>query len=283
MAARSDRNGRPNERSPARSLRGLALGLALYGAWTFATWLLEGRVRTLLRPEAVFERAIYAVVANILIGTVGAVLCVAWLSRRGVVRARAGGFPSVGRTWVSVVVGLLLGGLLAWPQLPDVGPAVLVNSYAQVLVVSVAEVLVCWAVLGGVTRSLASSRSPITGWLAGAVVASLAFGLYHVAHSPPFDQPVAIAFLSALGLVTSLFFFASRDVYGTIAFHNWLGTIGVVSALEASERLAAFASPSPSRIGTALVALVVLVALDALVLRTLRPLGAKEPAASPQP
>ena len=58
--------GRPAPR-PAASFPLAPLGL--YAAWAAATWVLEGRIRTLLRPEAAFDRALYALVANLLIGT----------------------------------------------------------------------------------------------------------------------------------------------------------------------------------------------------------------------
>ena len=46
-----------------------------------------------------------------------------------------------------------------------------------------------------------------------------------------------------IGLVTSVFFFVSRDVYGTIAFHNFLGILGVIRALEVSGNISAFEHP----------------------------------------
>ena len=54
--------------------------LTLYVAWTLATWLLEVRIHILLRPEAALDRVLYAV-ANILIGTLGAVYALGWLIR----------------------------------------------------------------------------------------------------------------------------------------------------------------------------------------------------------
>jgi len=44
----------------------------LYGVWTETTYLLERRLLTLLRPEAIWGRLAYAVVANVLIGVVAA-------------------------------------------------------------------------------------------------------------------------------------------------------------------------------------------------------------------
>ena len=42
----------------------MAAALVLFASWTLATWVLEGRIDTLLRPEAVVDRAIYAIVAK---------------------------------------------------------------------------------------------------------------------------------------------------------------------------------------------------------------------------
>lgn len=52
-----------------------------------------------------------------------------------------------------------------------------------------------------------------------------------------------MTFLTAIGLVTSAYFFVSRDVYGTIAFHNFLGIFGVIQALGTSGNLANFERP----------------------------------------
>ena len=58
-------------------------------------------------------------------------------------------------------------------------------------------------------------------WIAiplAAVIASLVFGVYHFAHSAPFNTVGMVSFLSMIGLLTSLVFFLSRDLYGTILF-----------------------------------------------------------------
>jgi hypothetical protein len=57
---------------PSRSLA-VAAALTLYAVWACATWLLEGRIETLLRPEAALDRAIYAIIADLLIGIIGAI------------------------------------------------------------------------------------------------------------------------------------------------------------------------------------------------------------------
>jgi hypothetical protein len=107
------------------------------------------------------------------------------------------------------------------------------NAHAQALVVSVAEVLVCWAVVGSVSESLLQDRGRWVSAILAAVIASVLFGVYHFAHCPPFNTVGSVVLLTVIGLVTSAFF-VSRDVYGTIAFHNFLGIFGVIRALKAS-------------------------------------------------
>lgn len=64
-------------------------------------------------------------------------------------------------------------------------------------------------------------------------MASVLFGVYHFAHSAPFNEPGMVLFLTGIGCVTSLWWFASRDVYGTAIFHNFFGVTGVLAALTA--------------------------------------------------
>ena len=107
------------------------------------------------------------------------------------------------------------------------------NSFAQVWVVSVAEVVVCWALVGG---TLQAALRPWSRWgaiLVAAAVASVLFGVYHFAHSAPFNEIGMVAFLTGIGFVTSLWWFVSRDVYGTSVFHNFFGVTGVLAALKA--------------------------------------------------
>jgi hypothetical protein len=66
-----------------------------------------------------------------------------------------------------------------------------------------------------------------------AVTASVLFGVYHFAHGAPFNEIRMVVFLTGIGLVTSLWWFASRDVYGTAVFHNFFGLTGVLAALKA--------------------------------------------------
>ena len=129
-----------------------------------------------------------------------------------------------------------------------------------------AEVMVCWGVVAGSVRRSVENRA----WLAvpaAAIIASALFGVYHFAHSAPFNTPSMVAFLSVVGLVTSAVFFLTEDLYATIAFHNALGTLGVVRALDSAGSLAAFETVQWPLITTAIGGLCVLVAVDAIVVR----------------
>jgi hypothetical protein len=94
------------------------------------------------------------------------------------------------------------------------------------------------------------------------------FGVYHFAHSPPFNTIPLVVFLSVIGLVSSVFFFVSRDVYGTIAFHNFLGILGVIRALETSGNLSAFERPIIPLLVMAVVAVALLIAAHVLWLNS---------------
>jgi hypothetical protein len=86
------------------------------------------------------------------------------------------------------------------------------------------------------------------------VLASVLFGAYHVAHSAPFNTIQMVSLLSVVGLVTSAFFFVSRDIAGTIVFHNFLGTFGVVQALSAANALSSLEQLQSPLIVTAAIA-----------------------------
>lgn len=241
--------------------------LGLFAVWMAATWLLEGRIETLHRPGAVTDRLVYTVVANILIGIVGAAVVSKFLLGHSADKLALAGFGARSRTLLWLPLGFALGLIAYFGQgAPSRDPIVVLNAYAQVLVVSVAEVAVCWAVVAGVLRSTLGGRS----WRAGLIAAlagSILFGAYHFAHSPPFNSVEMVGFLTIIGFLTSAVFLVSRDIYGTIAFHNFLGVFGVVQALTAGGQIESFGTLQVPLIGTALLAVAVLVACDVLLIR----------------
>ena len=248
--------------------RALTLAFALYLLWVLATYLLEGRILTLQRPEATGVRLAYALVANILIGIGGSALVIRYLSRAGALSAQQAGFRGLGHAAIAVVFGVVLGfAIYALQGAPTWNPVVMLNAYAQVLVGTVAEILVCWAVIGSLSQSVLQDRGRWVSVILAAIIASVLFGIYHFAHSPPFNTIPVVVFLSMIGLVTSAFFFISRDVYGTIAFHNFLGIYGVIQALDDSGNLASFERPVVPLLVMAVVAIAVLILVHARLVK----------------
>ena len=247
----------------------IASAIILYLVWVLATYLLEGRIHTFLRPEAMGARLSYALIANVLIGIGGSALVIRILSRSATYSVAQAGFRGFGHAAIAVVIGVVLGfALYAVQGAPTWNPVVLINAYSQVLVGSIAEILVCWAVIGSASQALLQDRGRWVSLILAAIIASVFFGAYHFAHSPPFNTVPMVLFLSAVGLVTSAFFFVSRDVYGTIAFHNFLGILGVIRALEASGNLSVFESPILPLWIMAVVAVALLIAAQVLLLNS---------------
>jgi hypothetical protein len=236
--------------------------MALYLTWAAATYLFEGLPRTLLQPGATRMRLAYAVVVNIVIGVAGSLWLLRQLIRTGVLIERTAGFGDKRRTLAGIVAGVAIGaGVFAAQGPQSLDPVVLLNGFSQVLVVSAAEVLVCWVIVGGVLEATLGERNvPLPRVWAGAAAAVL-FGLYHVAHSPPFNSVRMVLLLSVVGLLTSAFFFLSRSVYGTILLHNFLALFGVIDALARGGRLGALERPVLPLIATATAAILVMATL----------------------
>jgi len=240
--------------SPGQRLA-LSHALAAYVAWVAATYLLEGLPGTLIRPEAVGLRLAYAVGAGLLLG----ILLPLWLLGR-FVRARLGapeafGFSGMQRAAASVVLGAAAGyALFSLNFGTPFAPMALVNVFAQVWAVSVAEVLVCWALVGGTIAALLRPWNRVAAPVIAALAASVLFGVYHFAHSPPFNEPRMVAFLTGIGLATSLWFFVSRDIYGTAVFHNFFAVTGVLDALQARGLVPEHPAPAVPVLVMALVA-----------------------------
>lgn len=218
----------------------LGSALLFYAAWTAATWYFEGRIETLLRPEATGDRIVYAFVVNLLFGVAGGMALLRHWKRRGALDPARAGFGSGKRAAAAVAAGLCLGfAAYALQGAPSMNPVVIANAFAQVFVVSAAEVLVCWALVGAATEALARRHGRVVPAVLASLLASVLFGAYHYAHSAPFNTLQMVLLLSVVGLATSAFFFISRDVAGTIVFHNFLGTFGVAQALAAANVLSA--------------------------------------------
>ena len=247
------------------------VAIGTYVAWTAITWLLEGRIQTFLRPEATGDRLVYVVIANLLIGSIFAL----WIAREFVVTGFTSreklGFRAVPRTLVAALLGGILGFVLyALQQPPTTDPIVVANVFAQVLPVSIAEVVVCWVVVGGSVAALLRHRG-VHPYLASGVAllfSSVLFGVYHFAHSPPFNTVEMVGLLTFVGLGTGLIYFVGGSFYGALVFHNFMALFGIVSSLAEVGQLGTYEEPLVPLMATALVALGILVTVERLFVKS---------------
>ncbi|HEX6267787.1 MAG TPA: hypothetical protein VFZ81_12945 [Burkholderiales bacterium] len=214
--------------------------------------MLEGLPGTLARPEAAGLRLAYALLANLGVGIVLSLCLIRRHLRDAALGAADYGLGGAARTSASVAGAALVGYALFRLSHPQpVDAIVLLNAFAQVWAVSAAEIMVCWALVGATLRSALRPWSRAGAVLLAAAAASVLFGVYHFAHSPPFNEIRMVLFLTAVGFATSLWWFASRDLYGTVVFHNFLGVTGVLAALEAAGKVPERAEPALPLIATA--------------------------------
>jgi hypothetical protein len=246
------------------------VAVGAYAVWTIVTWLLEGRIQTLLRPEATMDRIVYTGIANVLVGTILALWLVRELVASDFVSREQLGFRSPGRTLGAVLVAGFLGiAVYLVQQPPSTDPVVVANAFAQVLPVSIAEIVICWVVVGGSVAALLRTRGT-NRYLANSVAlvaASLLFGVYHLAHSPPFNTLEMIGLLTLVSVGTGLFYFAGHSVYGALVFHNFLALFGVTTALADAGQLGTYQDPAIPLLVTAVVSLIVLVGVERVFVR----------------
>jgi hypothetical protein len=211
--------------------------VAVYLVWTLATYLLEGRINLLQQPT-IAGRYAYVLIANVLIGTIGTIWVIRLLMRSNLLSLGQIGFRSLGRTVFTMVIAVVIGVVyLSLLRPASWSSLVIINGYTQVLTVSIAEIVVCWAFVGTSFEALAKSRGKFLSLLGGILAATILFSVYHVAHSAPFNQIHMMLILLMPGILTSLFYFISREIYATVLFHNFQGTFGVLSNMQNPEML----------------------------------------------
>lgn len=203
------------------------------------TYLLEGRIDLLQEPTP-FGRTVYVLIVNVAIGTGIALWVLRNLILSKALNEKQIGFQSIKRTVIVSLIASLLGlGFFLMQKPVSLNPLVVWNVFSQVLPVTIAEVVVCWAVIGGTVEAAARPKGKALATITGIVAADVLFGVYHFAHSAPFNQVGMVLFLMIPGLITSLVFFIGRDLYATILFHNFLGMAGVLQNVD----LALFSQP----------------------------------------
>lgn len=216
----------------------ILISISLYLLWTLGTYLLEGRIKTFLRPEDMTARIVYITIVNLVIGIILSGMVLRYMASSKFIELSQAGLRSAQHSFLAVLAALVLGLLSYFLQSPpSSNPAIIVNAFFQVLTVTIAEILVCWAVIGSTFESLFQGKGKFLSLLVPIVMSSVLFGVYHFAHSPPFNTLRMVIFLTVIGVLTGLFFFVSRNLYGTIVFHNFFGIKGVIEALDKAGKL----------------------------------------------
>src|SRR5512139_2900693 len=151
----------------------IVLAFLTYLVWVIVTYLLEGRILTLLRPEAVTARMVYVLVANILVGIILAL----WVIRKAMgtelISLESAGYRPLKRSILAVIIAFLGGlAILLIQHQGAPNPVVLLNVYAQVLTVTIAEVAICWGMIGSITEGTLREKGRIVATTGGILVAS---------------------------------------------------------------------------------------------------------------
>jgi hypothetical protein len=247
------------------TIRLITIAIAIYLVWILATYLLEGRINLLQKPNPV-GRLIYAVTANMIIGTVIAIwLLKPPLLKRFVTPKQLGFQSSAKRVIVAIVIAIFIGFAIFIIQKPaSLNPVVILNVFSQTLPGSIAEVIVCWAVVGTAFEStfFRPKAKKVISVILAASVSTMLFGIYHFAHSPPFNQPNMVLFLMYPGVLTSIVYFIGRDIYATVVFHNFQALYGVTNNVNIDSLL----NPIYPIVVLAIVSILVLVLSNLLVI-----------------
>lgn len=222
------------KQSETSSLKFIAIALSVYISWVATTYLLEGRIHLFQSVEPV-GRITYVAVANIAIGTILSAIAIRYLILSDFIKPEMLGFNRSHLRTGAVIAAAAIGGFaLFMNQNPKTTePMIVLNAFMQVLPVSIAEVMVIWALVGSSFESLGRRRhlGKVASVIAGAVVASVLFGVYHYAHSPPFNETTMVLFLMLPSIATAVTFFLGRNVYAAIIVQNFMGIVGVMAGL----------------------------------------------------
>lgn len=133
--------------------------------------------------------------------------------------------------------------------------------------VSIAEVIVCWVIVGASVEALTYNRlGKKTSLILGLLISTVVFGLYHFAHSAPFNQPQVVFFLVLPGILTGIVYFLGRNLFATIVFHNFQALFGVLASVPLLQMLQIYI-PIVLLAG---VSIVVMIIMNKVVLRKLK-------------
>jgi hypothetical protein len=69
------------------------------------------------------------------------------------------------------------------------------------------------------------NKSRIVSILDGTIATSVLFGVYHYAHSPPFNHTSMVLFLMFPSIATAVTHFLGRDIYAAVIVQNFKGIV----------------------------------------------------------
>ncbi len=223
------------EVSSRNALKLIAIALSIYVIWVAATYILEGRIHLFQKVDPI-GRMTYVIIANIAIGTVLSAIAIRYLLKAQLVKPEQSGLNKSRLRTAAIIASAAAGGLALFmlqnPRTTE--PIVVFNAFMQVLPVSIAEVMICWALVGSSFESLARKKNKerlVSSVIVGAIAASVLFGVYHYAHSPPFNQTNMVLFLMLPSIATAVTYFLGRDIYAAVIVQNFMGIVGVMAGL----------------------------------------------------
>jgi membrane protease YdiL (CAAX protease family) len=243
------------------------IAILIYLAWISTTYLLEGRVN-LLQKNDPLGRLEYIVIANIAIGIIIPLIVLRFAIMAGMLSAKQIGFRSMINTVILTAIAAIAGLILFFVQGPaSLNPIAIINVFLQTLPTSIAEVIVCWVFVGTSIELLANDRlGKKIALMLGLAVSVILFGLYHFAHSEPFNQPQIVVFLMLPGVLTGIVYFFGRNLYAAMVFHNFQALFGVLAAAPLSQML----QIQPPVILLASVSILSLIIMDRFVIHRIR-------------
>jgi len=197
-------------------VRLLIIPFSLFIVWILETYLLEGSADLFVHFQPPLF-ILYTVFANIVVGIFIPVICFRSAFLSGAVNMFQAGFRSLRRTVSACALTAIFGYLYLITFTPaGADRFVPVNAIAFIIPPAVAEVMICWVLIGTHLQAYMRKGSAAISISLGVVVTAVLFGISFAAHSPPLNRPDVIVLLCVIGAGAALFFFAVRDVYATV-------------------------------------------------------------------
>lgn len=212
---------------PRQVLRLLIVPFLVYLAWLIECFLLE-QSRDVFSSPTTFPLLFYTFVGCVLTGTVLPVLLIRRSFASGDVNMHQIGFRSAGRTILTCGIAALACYLVVrLAGLPYSAGDDFFILFLLYLPTGIASVMICWVLLGTHVQALVRQGGILISITTGVTVTAILLGLTLLVHTTAPAQHAPVAGAIILGLVSALFFFATRDVYAAVI----VVTTGLVAVL----------------------------------------------------